>query len=252
IRADDNPVRLITKEVRLVDPRHAIVKNWGVDVLFSSPDAKHLAYVIERDGRKIVALDGVQGKPYDWIQLPLVFSPDSRRLAYIAGAVHDGKLTWHLIVDGVEGKGYDRIVIPRQESDVPAPGTPRVFYSGIDASPGPRAPGAPRLFSPDSRRIAYIVIRDLRPAPVTRTPVASGFVVTAGGYVVTCARPLQNAAAVQVIVAGNTYPARLVTRDDEIDLALLKVEACALQTVSLGESDSAKTGEEMRIFGYPL
>jgi Tol biopolymer transport system component len=252
VRGEDKPVRLITKEVRLVNPRHVIVKKGGVDVLFSSADAKHLAYVIERNGRKIVALDGVEGKPYDWIQLPLVFSPDSQRLAYVAGAVHEGKLSWHLIADGVEGKGYDRIVIPRYESNKSASGTPRIFYSGIEATPGPRAPGAPRLFSPDSRRIAYIAVRDGSPTPAAYTPVASGFMVKSDGYVVTCSRALQNAAAIQITIGKKIYPARLVARDDRRELALLKVEGSDFPAIALGDSDRAATGEETRIFGYPL
>ncbi len=53
-----------------------------------------------------------------------IFSPDSQRVAYVAGA--GGK--WVVVVDGKEGKQYDRI--------------------GLDSHS--------LIFSPDSRRVAYI------------------------------------------------------------------------------------------------
>ena len=91
-----------------------------------SPDGQKLAYYVW-DGKqsRMVVVNGVEGKSYDAINGPLVFSPDSKHLAYFAR--RNGKL--FIVVDGVEGKEFD------------------------DAQ---RADDAPALyFSPDSNRIAY-------------------------------------------------------------------------------------------------
>ena len=64
----------------------------------SSPDSKHVAYGAEKGDKMVVALDGQEGpeldKLPDWLGLPyssvmvcqepLVFSPDSTQLAYLA------------------------------------------------------------------------------------------------------------------------------------------------------------------------
>jgi S1-C subfamily serine protease len=249
---DGKPIRLITQEVHLVNPRHMVVKSGASDVLFSSPDARHLAYVTQQGGRYVVAVDGVEGKPYDLIQLPLLFSSDSQRLAYVAGIIRQGKLSWHLVVDGVEGKGYDGVVLPRYENTASAAGAARVFESGIEVTPGPRAPGAAHVFSPDSRHIAFIAIRDEQPAPSAGSAVGSGFVVRPDGYLITCAHVLRSAAAIQVVIGGKTYSAALVARDDLHDLALLKVEARGLPTLPLGDSERVASGDEVRVLGYPL
>ena len=76
-----------------------------------------------RGGKWLVVVDGVEGKEYDGIgKGTLVFSPDSKRVAY--EAQRGGK--WLVVVDGVEGKEYDGIV----------EGT--------------------LVFSPDSKRVAYV------------------------------------------------------------------------------------------------
>lgn len=72
-----------------------------------SPDSKRLAFVARssRRSRCSVVLDGVEQKQYDTVRMPLVFSPDSRRFAYLA---KKGE-RWLAVVDGVEGKEYDDV-----------------------------------------------------------------------------------------------------------------------------------------------
>ena len=86
-----------------------------------SPDSKHLAYTILRDGKYIVVLDGIEGKPYarndtpstatvsgGFYYLP-VFSPDSQHLAYAAQPEYG----YCVVLDGVEGKYYEGAVMPK-------------------------------------------------------------------------------------------------------------------------------------------
>ena len=66
-----------------------------------------MAYVAARGGKRLVVVDGVEGKEYDGIgEGTPVFSPDSKRVAY--AAARGAKQL--VVVDGVEGKEYDGIV----------------------------------------------------------------------------------------------------------------------------------------------
>jgi hypothetical protein len=66
-----------------------------------SPDNKHFAQVVERAGRFSVVMDGAQQKEYDWIaQETPKFSPDSRRMAYVA-MLRDENTGPYPVVDGV-------------------------------------------------------------------------------------------------------------------------------------------------------
>ena len=77
-----------------------------------SPDSERLAYI----SRNSVFLDGHEGKEYDGIEPgSLVFSPDSRRVSFIAvkyegriGPFKSGERRM-VVADGQEGEPYDRI-----------------------------------------------------------------------------------------------------------------------------------------------
>jgi Tol biopolymer transport system component len=135
---------------------------YALSVCFS-PDSKRLAYAVAGEanllqvgGKRSVVVDGIEGKQYDGIApvgadedsnvLSLFFSPDSRRLAYVAKQ-GSKKL---LVTGGVEGKPYDEI-FP----------TSLTFasYSQQPAYPIELESGA-TVFSPDSRRVAYMAVRD--------------------------------------------------------------------------------------------
>ena len=77
----------------------------GVLDLVFSPDSKRFAYVVAvRGGKMFAVVDGVEGKEYDGIGIGSpTFSPDSERVAYLA--VRGGK--GFVVVDGEEGKEYD-------------------------------------------------------------------------------------------------------------------------------------------------
>ena len=63
-----------------------------------SLDSKHFMYVAEREGNKrVVVVDGVEGKPYDFIWYPK-FSSDSQRVSYQAS----GEERSVVVVEGCE------------------------------------------------------------------------------------------------------------------------------------------------------
>lgn len=51
---------------------------------------------------------------------------------------------------------------------------------------------------------------------------------------------------------GSSYPATLVGGEEDNDVAVLKIEASGLQTVTLGDSDQLKVGQAVMAIGNPL
>lgn len=84
------------------------------------------------------------------------------------------------------------------------------------------------------------------------TGSGSAFVVHADGYLITCNHVVEKADKIAVKVAGKEYVAEVVARDDDADLAVLKIPAKGLPTVPLGDSDKVELAQDVRAVGYPL
>ena len=83
----------------------------------------------------------------------------------------------------------------------------------------------------------------------------SGFVLTADGYIVTNNHVVADADEGTVVVqfySGEEYPAVIIGTDSMNDVALLKIEAEGLQTVTVGDSDEVEVGETVEAIGNPL
>ncbi len=92
----------------------------------------------------------------------------------------------------------------------------------------------------------------------TSAASGSGFVITADGYIVTNYHVIEDAvkdSSVSITVSfhdGSSYPATLVRGEEDNDVAVLKIEASGLQTVTLGDSDQLKVGQAVMAIGNPL
>jgi Tol biopolymer transport system component len=117
----------------------------GVSFAFS-PDGKRFAYAASRARQWILVADGEPEVPIEGIvDHSLAFSPDSRRLAY---AVAKPDRRAYLVVDGQAGPVHDGI-----GGSLP----PGVAANRTSAQTGYGLGYASSvLFSPDSRRIAYL------------------------------------------------------------------------------------------------
>jgi serine protease Do len=81
----------------------------------------------------------------------------------------------------------------------------------------------------------------------------SGFIVSQDGYVITNNHVVENASRVKVIMNDRReLDARVVGRDANTDIAVLKVDARNLPVVRLGASDALETGDWVLALGYPL
>jgi serine protease Do len=81
----------------------------------------------------------------------------------------------------------------------------------------------------------------------------SGFLISADGYIVTNNHVIEGASKIVVVLSDNRQlPARLVGRDPNTDVAVIKVEGSSFPSVRLGTSDGTRIGEWVLAIGNPL
>jgi serine protease Do len=95
----------------------------------------------------------------------------------------------------------------------------------------------------------------------------SGVIVDPDGYIVTNAHVVENATRIEVELPldtksargqsilkrrGRTVGAQVVSIDHETDIAVVKVEATGLPTLTFGDSDALRSGQLVLAFGSPL
>ena len=81
----------------------------------------------------------------------------------------------------------------------------------------------------------------------------TGFLISSDGEILTNYHVIQGASRVTVaLYSGATYEAQVLGYEAESDIALLKIDASGLPTVSLGDSDSLYVGAEVAAIGNPL
>jgi serine protease Do len=96
----------------------------------------------------------------------------------------------------------------------------------------------------------------------------SGVIVDSDGYIVTNAHVVENATRIEVELPldasggasgrsilrrrGRTVGGQIVSIDHETDIAVIKVEARGLPTLTFGDSDSLRSGQIVLAFGSPL
>src|SRR5215217_4063170 len=83
--------------------------------------------------------------------------------------------------------------------------------------------------------------------------VGSGVIVNADGYILTNHHVVDGAIEIKVELTDNrTFTARLVGSEPPSDLAVLKVDARNLPTLSMGDSDKVRVGDFVLAVGNPL
>ncbi|MBS9402167.1 DegQ family serine endoprotease [Halomonas sp. TRM85114] len=104
---------------------------------------------------------------------------------------------------------------------------------------------------------------DRLPAPPGATPgpgrseerqsLGSGFIISEDGYILTNAHVVQEADEILVRLNDRReLEAELIGADERTDVALLKVEADDLPTLTLGDSDTLQVGEWVAAIGSPF
>jgi serine protease Do len=89
--------------------------------------------------------------------------------------------------------------------------------------------------------------------PQVEQGTGSGFIVSPDGYILTNNHVVQGADRVTVRLLDNReFTARIVGTDSSTDVAVIKIPATGLTTVSFGNSDSTRIGEWVLAIGNPL
>ncbi|HKO15646.1 MAG TPA: Do family serine endopeptidase [Gemmatimonadaceae bacterium] len=94
---------------------------------------------------------------------------------------------------------------------------------------------------------------DMPPADQPSEASGSGFIVSKDGYILTNNHVVADADRVTVQLLDNrTFTAKVIGRDPTTDVAVIKVDASDLPTVSLGDDVNAKVGQWVLAIGNPL
>ena len=87
----------------------------------------------------------------------------------------------------------------------------------------------------------------------TAMATGSGFILSPDGYVATNCHVVQDAVSVSVITGDNKeYPATVLGKDPNNDVAVLKIEAQGLPAVTIGSSNDLLIGDMVVAIGNPL
>lgn len=152
------------------------------------------------------------------------------------------------------------LVVAFDDDPRPAARTPATVQAVSDAGTGDDAGSgrAPVVEQPGDIRS---ILEAARPA-VVRVDVrgdgfgggtGTGFIVDAGGVIVTNAHVVGNARSVVVHLAdGTELDGRVVGRDARFDLAVVEVDADDLPTLELGDSDQLQVGDPVVAIGNAL
>ena len=83
--------------------------------------------------------------------------------------------------------------------------------------------------------------------------LGSGFIISSDGYILTAAHVVENAKEIDVkLTDRREFMAKVVGADKRSDVALVKIDATGLPTVTIGDPNKLKVGEWVLAIGSPF
>src|SRR2546429_225775 len=181
-------------------------------------------------------------------------------LIFVAGSVVGGLALAFLIValrpDLIRGPAHDPGPAARA-GDRALPAPERATYA---AAVQRAAPSVVNIYT--ERRVTERVAPSLgelfgdympRYRQRIERSLGSGVIVDEGGHIVTNQHVIANADSIRVQLAdGRVADARIVGRDPDTDLAVLKIDLKALPVATFGRSDQLRVGDVVLAIGNPI
>ncbi len=125
----------------------------------------------------------------------------------------------------------------------------RFMYRGGNHTPQQLPPGVPDIL----RRLFGQQGQQMSPREVPHVSVGSGFIISSDGYILTNDHVVDHADKVTVRLRDRrVFTAKVVGTDKPYDIALLKVDARNLPTVTLGDSSTLEPGQWVLAIGMPF
>lgn len=90
------------------------------------------------------------------------------------------------------------------------------------------------------------------PEEQIRQGLGSGVIVDENGYILTNNHVVENADELQVTIGTSAYDAKIIGRDPQSDLAVIKIDAKNLTAIKMGDSDELEVGEWVLAIGNPF
>lgn len=89
--------------------------------------------------------------------------------------------------------------------------------------------------------------------PQPRIGAGSGVIISVDGYIMTNNHVIDGADELEVTLNDNRkFPAKVIGRDPQTDIALIKIDANDLSTIPFGDSEALKVGEWVLAIGNPF
>ena len=157
-------------------------------------------------------------------------------------------LIWPVAADPQTGKDYAK-ELSKAFADVARQVDPTIVSitteATVTATPGPfDDPFFRQFFRPHPR---------VPPRERKQTGLGSGVIVDGAGTILTNNHVVDKAETITVVLAdGRKFPAKVVGKDPESDIAVVRIEADNLTFARLGNSDKLQIGEWVMAIGNPF
>ena len=131
--------------------------------------------------------------------------------------------------------------------------TPAVVTVRAERKNTAQTPETPFMDDPLLREFFGRQLPQMRQTPRVERGMGSGVIIESNGTILTNSHVVNGATQVKVDLPDRrTFAAKVVGTDEASDLAVLKIEAANLPTLSLGDSDRVRVGDVVLAIGNPL
>jgi|GEM_PF-3538979 len=150
------------------------------------------------------------------------------------------------------------VVVPPSITTIPSPTTTSTpaKTSAPNSPQNNQKPKVPIVKNQLSNLTNAQIIKKVKPSVVyieTSDEAGSGMIISSDGYILTNAHVVKGFDTAQITTSNGTiYTGTVVGRDENVDLAIIKINTSGLIKVTFGDSDKLQQGDAVFTLGYPF